>query len=255
MATLDDKLMGEKLHYYCSSSEDEGEDDGGPSRGGAGAAPPPSGGGGTVNTGPKGVVKDYMRFKQLESEQREEKQREKLELAKKLSLHCRTVEEDEKAKAEEEELEALFDDEFMQMYIEKRMREMELKAASQVKVFGEIIDLQDGDEFLKAIDGEEAFVSILVYIFEDDAEGCMAMYECLKILAADHPDLKILRISASAVGFSNYFKNNGVPALLHYKAENLVASFPKMVEQLGRDFYANDLEAFLIQNGVIEEKS
>ena len=25
MATLDDKLMGEKLHYYCSSSEDEDE--------------------------------------------------------------------------------------------------------------------------------------------------------------------------------------------------------------------------------------
>jgi len=27
MATLDDKLLGEKLHYYCSSSEDEGEND------------------------------------------------------------------------------------------------------------------------------------------------------------------------------------------------------------------------------------
>ena len=26
MATLDDKLMGEKLHYYCSSSEDEEEE-------------------------------------------------------------------------------------------------------------------------------------------------------------------------------------------------------------------------------------
>lgn len=25
MATLDDKLLGEKLHYYCSSSEDENE--------------------------------------------------------------------------------------------------------------------------------------------------------------------------------------------------------------------------------------
>ena len=23
MATLEDKLLGEKLHYYCSSSEDE----------------------------------------------------------------------------------------------------------------------------------------------------------------------------------------------------------------------------------------
>lgn len=27
MSTLDDKLLGEKLHYYCSSSEDE-EDEG-----------------------------------------------------------------------------------------------------------------------------------------------------------------------------------------------------------------------------------
>lgn len=27
MATLDDKLLGEKLHYYCSSSEDEREVD------------------------------------------------------------------------------------------------------------------------------------------------------------------------------------------------------------------------------------
>ncbi len=27
MATLDDKLLGEKLQYYCSSSESEGEDE------------------------------------------------------------------------------------------------------------------------------------------------------------------------------------------------------------------------------------
>jgi hypothetical protein len=27
MATLDDKLLGEKLHDYCSSSEDENDDD------------------------------------------------------------------------------------------------------------------------------------------------------------------------------------------------------------------------------------
>lgn len=26
MTTLDDKLLGEKLQYYCSSSEDEGSD-------------------------------------------------------------------------------------------------------------------------------------------------------------------------------------------------------------------------------------
>ena len=27
MTTLDDKLLGEKTHYYCSSSEDEGDRD------------------------------------------------------------------------------------------------------------------------------------------------------------------------------------------------------------------------------------
>ena len=75
MATLDDKLLGEKLHYYCSSSEDEGEDS---ECGGAGAGP--SSGlatttstewdGSSANTGPKGVIKDWQRFKQLETEKR-----------------------------------------------------------------------------------------------------------------------------------------------------------------------------------------
>lgn len=36
MATLEDKIMGEKLEYYCSSSEDEGAtEDGGDSDDGA----------------------------------------------------------------------------------------------------------------------------------------------------------------------------------------------------------------------------
>jgi hypothetical protein len=28
MSTLEDKILGEKLHYYCSSSEDEGNNSG-----------------------------------------------------------------------------------------------------------------------------------------------------------------------------------------------------------------------------------
>ena len=27
MATMEDRLLGEKLHYYCSSSESEGEEE------------------------------------------------------------------------------------------------------------------------------------------------------------------------------------------------------------------------------------
>ena len=72
MATLDDKLLGEKLHYYCSSSEDEGDDEG---EGGGGRVEREGGrryegdvsgrgqGGAGMrvddgpNTGPKGVIK------------------------------------------------------------------------------------------------------------------------------------------------------------------------------------------------------
>lgn len=74
MATLDDKLMGEKLQYYCSSSEDEKDDGGsgdeedGARKMGGGKAPvvvtPASNElsndmthwqGNSANTGPKGL--------------------------------------------------------------------------------------------------------------------------------------------------------------------------------------------------------
>lgn len=77
MATLEDKIMGEKLEYYCSSSEDEKEEDdeGGDSDGGA-RAPKASvpqvvqpdlkqdmthWQGNSANTGPKGEKINAMR--------------------------------------------------------------------------------------------------------------------------------------------------------------------------------------------------
>jgi hypothetical protein len=115
MATLDDKLMGEKLHYYCSSSsESEGEDEDGEKFTAPAEPAAPNGNcqwdGTSCNvtrhfikirmqlfinifhfqTGPKGVIKDYQCFKQLESEKREEQKEELAKLAKKFSITCRT---------------------------------------------------------------------------------------------------------------------------------------------------------------------
>jgi hypothetical protein len=67
MSTLEDKIMGEKLHYYCSSSEDEGGDDGDDcgEEGAKAAAPEPVPDltqdmthwqGNSANTGPKGKL-------------------------------------------------------------------------------------------------------------------------------------------------------------------------------------------------------
>ena len=114
MATLDDKLMGEKLHYYCSSSsESEGEDEDGEKLTAPAEPAAPNGScqwdGTSCNvkrhfikikkqlfniflfqTGPKGVLKDYQRFKQLEHEKREEQKEELAKLARKFSITCRT---------------------------------------------------------------------------------------------------------------------------------------------------------------------
>ena len=70
MATLDDKLLGEKLEYYCSSSEDENDNASDESDNdeneihhaepqGAAALPPELNewDGSSSNTGPKGVIR------------------------------------------------------------------------------------------------------------------------------------------------------------------------------------------------------
>ena len=108
MATLDDKILGEKTHYYCSSSEDEGEDDKEQGESTPSAQNAPTEGVAT-NTGPKGVIKDWQRYKQLKTEEREEQEAEKLALAKRLALTCRTDREDQEAKAREENVDAEFE--------------------------------------------------------------------------------------------------------------------------------------------------
>ena len=107
MATQDDKLLGEKLHYYCSSSEDEAEDN--EPAGQDSVAPVSSDGGAAMNTGPKGVIKDWQRYKQLEREERAEQEAEKLALAKRLALTCRTDREDQEAKNKEQSLDEEFE--------------------------------------------------------------------------------------------------------------------------------------------------
>ena len=114
MATLDDKLLGEKLHYYCSSSEDEGEDNESTAR--ESVPPVTSDGGASINTGPKGVIKDWQRYKQLEREERADQEAEKLALAKRLALTCRTDKEDQEAKEREENVDAEFEVSLLSFY-------------------------------------------------------------------------------------------------------------------------------------------
>jgi len=252
---MDDKLMGEKLHYYCSSSEDEDEK-GGPEppegRPQAGMPDPNQ-----PNTGPKGVVADWRRYKQLETEKRAENERERLALAKKLALTCRSEREDKEAQGELDNLEDKLDeedDEFLKEYMKKRMQEMIESAVINKKHFGHVFTLKNGEDFLDAVDDlEHRQVQMVIHLFEPNHPGCQAIDGCLQTIAKEYSHVKFCRIQASNAGLSRNFKASGVPALLVYRSGELVANFVRLTDTLGDDFYASDLEGFLIENGVLSD--
>lgn len=270
MATLEDKILGEKLHCYCSSSEDEEDEksasgDEGPNDGASpqtsaqpSLPPPEPWSGSSTNTGPKGVIKDWQRFKQLETEKRAEQEREKLNLFKKLSITCQSALDEEKDKAKAEELDPdlkeLLEDSFLMQYQEKRMKEM-LDQYKCLPSFGKLINLKDSGEFLHAIDDENKAVTVIVHIYENNIPGCEAMNGCLTCLSEEFPNVKFCRIFSSVAGMSKRFKAGGVPALLVYKGGQLIGNFVRITDDLGTDFFAEEVESFLTEHGVLPDKS
>lgn len=268
MATLDDKILGEKLHNYCSSSEDEGGSDYEDSRSGDEEGNPPtaqpsaepapinSWTGSASNTGPKGVLEDWRRFKQLEAESRRELAIERIALAKKLTLSVKTEREEAAAKEREEledELGELMDEDFLMKYQKQRMQELmsQLKKAPK---FGKVITLKTQEEFLDAIDKEDEKVAIIVHIYNTSTVACETMNGCLNVLALDYPAIKFCRISADITGLSRHFRVDGVPAILVYKGGQVIGNFVQLTNELGNDFYATDVERFLIECGMLPEK-
>lgn len=268
MATLEDKILGNKLHNYCSSSEDEGDSDYEDSRSGdeegnppkveSRAEPPPINNwtGSASNTGPKGVLEDWRRFKQLEAENRAELEKERIKLAKKLTLSVRPDREAQQAKEIdelEEELGELIDEGFLMKYQQQRMQEL-MSQLQKVPKFGKVVSLTSQEEFLNAIDKEDPKVTVIIHIFNNSTVACDTMDGCLNVLAADYPTTKFCRIAVDITGLSRNFRVDGVPALLVYKGGQIIGNFVQLATELRNDFFATDVERFLIEYGMLPEK-
>jgi len=268
MTTLEGKLLGEKAHCYCSSSESEGEksddDSGKEIRTSAviketDAVPRPDPykwEGSSTNTGPKGVMKDWQRFKQLETEKRAEQDKERQALIQKLSLTCKSALEEEREKNADvdPEMAELLSDEFLLHFQKKRMEEMMAKLSTLPK-FGKVVNIRDGQEFLDAIDKEDKAVTVVVHIYEEKVPGCEAMNGSLISLSQDYQQVKFCKMIGSVAGISKRFKISGVPALLVYKAGQLVGNFVRVSEELGDDFFSEDVESFLLEHGMLPDKT
>ncbi|XP_077495273.1 phosducin-like protein isoform X1 [Amblyomma americanum] len=250
MATLEDRILGEKLHYYCSSSEDEDESREHGPRIVPEKAPPDitkQREGCSVNTGPKGVLKDWQRYQQLQSEKREEQERERLELVKKLSLTCKSEQPQPKAEEEEVAAQEEDDDDFLREYMRRRMEEMMAQISARPN-FGQLVRLEDGQAFLDAVDKEKSGVTVIVHIYAQGIPGCEAMNGCLQCLAEEYPQVKFCIVEASAAGMSRHFECKGVPALLVYKNGNLIGNFVRLTDEFGEDFFSGDVESFLVES-------
>lgn len=276
MATLEDKILGDdKRENYCSS--DEGENDGDMDKcSGGGESSTKSAAtnndqtyftretntwsGSSTNTGPKGVIKDWQRFKQLEIERNMEKETERLILMKKLCITAKTTAEDRK-QTEQDEFDAelvelMNDDTVLLQFQQQRMREMLERCGRQQKHFGTVISLNNGDEFLNAIDNEDKSITIILHIYENKLLACKTMNRCLDELAQNYMNVKFCKIIGSVAGMSKTFKISGIPALLVYKGGHLIGNFVRLSDDLGGDeFFASDVESFLIENAMIPDKS
>lgn len=274
MATLEDKILGDdKRENYCSS--DEGEDD--DRSEGANGAPIAANSmhdqnqtyftretdtwsGSSTNTGPKGVIKDWQRFKQLEMEKSVEKENEKLALMKKLCITSKTIAEDAK-QSEQDELDAelaelMNDDSILLQFQQQRMREMLQQSGKHQQLFGAVIPLTNGDEFLNAIDNEDKSVQIIIHIYENKMLACKTMNRCLDELAQTYKNVKFCKIAGLAAGMSANFKVDGIPALLVYKGGHLIGNFIRLADELGgNEFFASDVEGFLIEHAMLPDNS
>lgn len=260
--SLDDRLLGEKVDNYCSSSEDEGHDDesGDESQSHSGNQQPtfiPEAkvneyNGRCTNTGPKGVINDWREFKRMETEQREEQERERQQLMKKLQMTCRShLNDEEEKKKDEDFMQELgeIDDEFIRQYRQKRIEEMR-RALDSAPKFGTVIGL-DKSNFIDAIDKEKPGVKIIVHVYEDNVEACQSMDGCLSCLAKEYPNIKFCKIKATEARLSRKFSVNGVPALLIYKNGELIGNFIRLSDEFGEDFYATEVESYLQEHGML----
>lgn len=271
MATLEDKILGEKIENYCSSSEGESDNEGSgdeaPRRNNIGSdlkfipedniKDKTHWSGSAANTGPKGVIKDWQRYKQLETEKRGNQDLEKLELIKKLSITARSDAENEKAKEQEQfdnELAELMSDDFLLQYQKKRMAEM-LAMAGKLPTFGALFEILTGDDFLKSIDEEQKTVTIIIHIYDRNDTPCKNMNKALNELASEHNNVKFCKFMSSAAGLSMFFKSKGVPALLVYKDGQMIGNFVRITDDLSDNFNSSDVESFLTEMGMLPDKS
>lgn len=249
MQMMDEFDNSRKDNYVSSSDEDNVSGDDRSSSDTRSKARPPMVRGDPptrsgAKTGPKGVIRDYEHYKELREQEEAWKtqQHQKRQSSKQQPV--------QPIKQGRDEVPVLESDPFLQEYKEKRIREMQAAAAKsgqKEKRFGSLIHVS-ASTFLSAVDNESSSVYVVVHIYDESVDGCSALNGCLTCLASQYTQTKFCRLLASDAPVSHHFKSDGLPALLVYRGGQLIGNFIRVCDQLGDDFYASDVEKFLVDH-------
>lgn len=129
-----------------------------------------------------------------------------------------------------------------------------LQKEAQRLRFGVVQKLKDGDQFLAAVESEDASVCVLVLLYEPGAPGCSSAVRAVESLARDHVHVKFCTARPSHLSMSTQFMNSGVPALLAYRGGQHVGNWVRFTSELGEDFESADFEGYLVEHGILNDR-
>jgi Phosducin. len=118
---------------------------------------------------------------------------------------------------------------------------------------GSLINITSSEQFLSEIDSEPRHITVIAHLSSPSLPACRALNSSLAELSRSHTNVKFVSVPLGCVGdhFSATFKTSGLPAMLAYRGGEVVGNFVRLGEELGEGYFVEDVEAFLVEAGLL----
>ncbi|WPH01968.1 phosducin [Acrodontium crateriforme] len=201
-----------------------------------------------ANTGPKGVISDAQNFRDQQRKHRTSIRGpnglvSKMQVG--LSMNGRGPATEKIAERDEEEADnEEEDDEFMQEWREKRLRQMQNgehesrmhnRDRSVARRWGSLTAV-DGEGFLDAVDKSPADTIVLVYIYDDRSDVSLELEDCVRALARSHKEARFVKLHYHDAEM----EPAGVPALLAYRNGEKFDGLVPLINEIPEDADVSD---------------
>lgn len=147
---------------------------------------------------------------------------------------------------DELESDGLEDEDFIQMYREKRMRELREQASKEK--FGEVVKISK-QEYTDEITNASKSVPVIVQIKADGVEQSRLLSALFSRIAPKFRDIKFVEIDCRQI--NEKYPLNQCPTILVYKNGQVVKQIVTLDTIGGNSTNLHDIERFLVTAGVV----